>query len=92
MLAWYRVPFVQGLFPLVLGFVNFVLNLTWIAFWWWYALVTVKRRGKMVLICNMLGYVKKFADVFEQPGLAPHRALDHAIDLIDENAPSPRHK
>ena len=57
MLAWYRVPFVQGLFPLALGFVNFVLNLTRIAFWWWCALVMVKRRGKMELIRNMLSYV-----------------------------------
>ena len=57
MLAWYRVPFVQGLFLLVLGFMNFMLNLTRIAFWRWCALVTVKRRGKMVLIRNMLSYV-----------------------------------
>ena len=34
----------------------------------------------------------KFADVFEQPGLAPHHPLDHAIDLVDENAPPPHHK
>ena len=57
MLARYWVQFVQGLFPPALGFVNFVLNLTRIAFWRWCALVTVKRRGKMVLIRNMLGYV-----------------------------------
>ena len=33
----------------------------------------------------------KFADVFEQPGQAPHRPLVHAIDLVDENAPPLRH-
>ena len=36
---------------------NFVLNLTRIAFWRWCTLVMVKRRGKMVLIRNMLSYV-----------------------------------
>ena len=35
---------------------------------------------------------EKFADVFEQPGLAPHHPLDHAIDLVDENALLPHHK
>ena len=34
----------------------------------------------------------EFQDVFQTPGLAPHRALDHAIDLVDENATPPRHK
>ena len=57
MLAWYQVPFMQGLFPLALGSMNFVLNLTWIAFWWWCTLAMVKRRGKMVLVRNMLSYV-----------------------------------
>ena len=57
MLAWYQVQFVQGFFPPALGSANFVLNLTWIAFWRWCALVTVRRRGKMALIRNMLGYV-----------------------------------
>ena len=33
-----------------------------------------------------------FAGVFEQPGLAPHCSLDHAIDLIDESALPPCHK
>ena len=41
MLAWYRVPFVQDLFLLALGFVSFVLNLTWIALWRWCILVIV---------------------------------------------------
>ena len=57
MLAWYQVQFVQGLFPLALGFVNFVLNLTRIAFWRWCALVMVKRRGEMVFSHNMLSCV-----------------------------------
>ena len=30
--------------------------------------------------------------MFEQPGLAPHHPIDHAIDLIDENAQPPCHK
>ena len=30
--------------------------------------------------------------MFEKPGLAPHRPLDHAIDLVDESAPPPHHK
>ena len=34
----------------------------------------------------------EFQDVFRTPGLAPHRALDHAIDLVDENATPSRHK
>ena len=34
----------------------------------------------------------KLFDVFEQPGLAPHHPLDHAIDFVDDNAPPPRHK
>ena len=34
----------------------------------------------------------EFQDVFQTPGLAPHRALDHAIDLVDENATPPHHK
>ena len=34
----------------------------------------------------------EFQDVFAEPGLAPHRQLDHAIDLVDENATPPRHK
>ena len=34
----------------------------------------------------------KFVDVFEQPGLAPHRLLDYFIDLVDQNAPPPCHK
>ena len=58
MLTQYQGPFVQGLFPLALGFVNFVLNLSRTAFWWWSVLVMVKRRGKQQLIRNMLHYVK----------------------------------
>ena len=57
MLARYWVKFVQVLFLPALGSANFVLNLIRIAFWRWCTLVTVKRRGKMVLIRNMLGYV-----------------------------------
>ena len=34
----------------------------------------------------------EFQDVFQAPGLAPHRPLDHVIDLVDENATPPRHK
>ena len=34
----------------------------------------------------------EFQDVFQAPGLAPHRPLDHAIDLVDENTTPPRHK
>ena len=34
----------------------------------------------------------KCADMFEQPGLAPHRPLDYAIDFVDENVPPLHHK
>ena len=34
-----------------------------------------------------------YQDVFrDEPGLPPHRPLDHAIDLIDESLPPPKHR
>ena len=34
----------------------------------------------------------EFADVFEEPGTPPKRQLEHAIDLIDESLPPPKHR
>ena len=69
MLAPYRVPFVQGLFPLALGFVNFVLNLSRTAFWLWCILVMVNRRGKMQFIRNMKSYVTNWLTCLSSLGL-----------------------
>ena len=33
----------------------------------------------------------KYQDVFQEPGMLPHRQLDHVIDLIDESLPPPKY-
>ena len=57
MLVKYKGLFVQGLFLTKLGFVNFVLNPSQVAFWQWYDHTRVKKRGNMLLIHNTLHYV-----------------------------------
>ena len=34
----------------------------------------------------------EYQDVFQEPGMPPRRQLDHAIDLIDESLPPPKHR
>ena len=51
-----------------------------------------KKEGENAIDSQYAVLCEKFADMFEQPGLAPHRPLDHAINLIDENVPQPYHK
>ena len=51
-----------------------------------------QKEGETAIDSKYAELCDEYADVFEQPGLAPHRPLDHAIDLIDENATPPRHK
>ena len=48
--------------------------------------------GEEKLDSRFAALCDEFQDVFQAPGLAPHRPLDHAIDLVDENATPPRHK
>ena len=37
-------------------------------------------------LCN------EYQDVFQEPGMPPYQQLDHAIDLIDESLPPPKHQ
>ena len=34
----------------------------------------------------------EYQDIFQEPGMPPRRQLDHAIDLIDESLPPPKHR
>ena len=52
----------------------------------------VKRMGENGFNSEYAALCDEFADVLEQPGLAPHRPLDQTIDLVDENALPPCHK
>ena len=33
----------------------------------------------------------EYQDVFQDPGMPPRHLLDHAIDLIDQSLPLPKH-
>lgn len=48
--------------------------------------------GNLAVEAQYAALCDEFSDVFAEPGLPPTRPLEHAIDLVDESAPPPKHR
>ena len=44
------------------------------------------------LTSSIAGLCNEYQDVFGEPGVPPHRELDHRIDLVDEAQRPPKPK